>query len=331
MIPRHVVFGGLRIDYLISAEGEVTLGQCGGNALYTAAGAALWSEAVGVVSRAGSNYPFAWLDRFGTAGVDVAGVQRLPFAAEMRTFFAHAPGGDRTEGDPAYHFGRLGLPVPDDLLTYHQPTADEADDAYAALRIQPDDVPSSYRHAAGYHLAPMSYTSQLALAEALRGWGAPLITADPGEAWMTPARRGDVAHILRHVDVFLPSEMEVTTLLGDMPVADAARWLADHGPRLVVIKRGAAGSLVYDAAAERVSRVPSYPAQVRDVTGAGDAFCGGFLVGYSETRDPLTAARQGAVSASITVESVGALSPLGVPQGEASARLARWAAGGTGS
>lgn len=323
MPPRHVVFGGLRIDYLISAEGEVTLGQCGGNALYAAAGAALWSDAVGVVSRAGTNYPFGWLAAFEAAGVDTSGVQRLPFDAEMRTFFAHAPGGDRVEGDPAAHFARLGRPVPNDLQTYHQPTADEADAAYAALRIQPDDVPPAFRRADGYHLAPMSYASQLALVEALREWGAPLITADPGEAWMTPQRRDDVAQILRHIDVFLPSEMEVATLLGAMPVTDAARWFADHGPRVVVIKRGAAGSLIYETATRRFTPVPIYPAQVRDVTGAGDAFCGAFLVGYARTGDALAAARRGAVAASLVVEGIGAPYALSVPPYEATTRL-RW-------
>lgn len=328
MPPRHVVFGGLRIDYLISAEGEVALRVCGGNALYAAAGAAVWSGAVGVVSRAGTNYPFAWLDPFVAAGVDVSGVTRLPFPAEMRTFFAHAPGGDRTEGDPAAHFARLGLPVPDDLLTYHQPTADEADETYAALRIQPDDVPPAFRHADGYHLAPMNYASQLALAKALRGWGAPLVMADPGEAWMTPQRRDDVAQILQYIDVFLPSEMEVAALLGDTPMDAAARWFADHGPRVVVIKRGAAGSLVYESETRRATPVPVCPAQVRDVTGAGDAFCGAFLGGYARVGDALAAARRGAVSASLVVEGLGAPYALGVPHQEAAARLRRMEAGG---
>lgn len=323
MPPRHVVFGGLRIDYLISSDGAATLGACGGNALYSAVGAALWSEAVGVVSRAGTNYPFAWLDTFAAAGVDVSGVTRLPFPAEMRTFFAHAPGGGRAEGDPAAHFARLGLPVPDDLLTYHQPTADEADAAYAALRIQPDDVPPDFRHADGYHLAPMSYTSQLALVQALRAWGAPLVTADPGEAWMTPPRCDDVVQILRHIDVFLPSEMEVAALLGDVPAEVAARWFADHGPQVVVIKRGAAGSLVYEAETGRFTSVPTYPAQVRDVTGAGDAFCGAFLVGYVPARDALAAAQRGAVSASLVVEGVGAPYALSVPHQEVAERLRR--------
>jgi sugar/nucleoside kinase (ribokinase family) len=46
---------------------------------------------------------------------------------------------------------------------------------------------------------------------------------------------------------------------------------------------------------------------VIDVTGAGNAFCGGFSVGWIETHgDPVESARYGAVSASYAVEQLGA-------------------------
>jgi ribokinase len=60
---------------------------------------------------------------------------------------------------------------------------------------------------------------------------------------------------------------------------------------------------------------------VRDVTGAGDAYCGGFMVGLSETGDPVEAALRGAISASITVEGIGATYALGTTPGLAEARL----------
>jgi ribokinase len=67
--------------------------------------------------------------------------------------------------------------------------------------------------------------------------------------------------------------------------------------------------------------VPAYPAKVRDVTGAGDAYCGGFLTGLAETEDPVEAALRGAVSASLVVEGVGALYALDSAAGLAQARL----------
>jgi sugar/nucleoside kinase (ribokinase family) len=44
---------------------------------------------------------------------------------------------------------------------------------------------------------------------------------------------------------------------------------------------------------------------VVDPTGAGNAYCGGFLAGYIETGDVLTAARYGAIAASFLVEQAG--------------------------
>jgi adenosine kinase len=46
--------------------------------------------------------------------------------------------------------------------------------------------------------------------------------------------------------------------------------------------------------------------QVTDVTGAGDLFAAGFLVGYSRGKDHRTAARLGALAAAEVIQHVGA-------------------------
>jgi ribokinase len=60
---------------------------------------------------------------------------------------------------------------------------------------------------------------------------------------------------------------------------------------------------------------------VRDVTGAGDSFCGGFVVGLSQTGDLVESALMGSVSASLTIEGSGALYALGAAPGLKEARL----------
>jgi sugar/nucleoside kinase (ribokinase family) len=47
------------------------------------------------------------------------------------------------------------------------------------------------------------------------------------------------------------------------------------------------------------------PATVVDPTGAGNAYSGGFLAGYIQTGDLMTAARYASVAASFLVEQVG--------------------------
>jgi sugar/nucleoside kinase (ribokinase family) len=71
----------------------------------------------------------------------------------------------------------------------------------------------------------------------------------------------------------------------------------------VVIKRGAFGQYLYDSASHTRWIIPAYPARVVDLTGAGDAFCGGFLAGYHRTYDPLQAALFGNISASLVIEA----------------------------
>ena len=58
-----------------------------------------------------------------------------------------------------------------------------------------------------------------------------------------------------------------------------------------------------------------------DLTGAGDAFCGGFLAGFCKTYDPLQAVLYGNVTASIAIEGTGAFYTSDVLQGLKEARL----------
>jgi hypothetical protein len=57
---------------------------------------------------------------------------------------------------------------------------------------------------------------------------------------------------------------------------------------------------------DRSVHVPALPAQVVDPTGAGDAYCGGFVVGWLVTGDPAIAAACGSVAAAETIGMFGA-------------------------
>ena len=52
-------------------------------------------------------------------------------------------------------------------------------------------------------------------------------------------------------------------------------------------------------------KLPAVPTNIVDVTGAGNAYCGGFTVGLGEGLDPLEAALQSVVSASFAIEQIG--------------------------
>jgi sugar/nucleoside kinase (ribokinase family) len=60
---------------------------------------------------------------------------------------------------------------------------------------------------------------------------------------------------------------------------------------------------------------------VIDPTGAGDAFCGGFLAGFRSTYEPVDAALHGNISASLVIEGGGPFYALDALPGLAQARL----------
>ncbi|MDR6219627.1 carbohydrate kinase [Deinococcus soli (ex Cha et al. 2016)] len=114
-----------------------------------------------------------------------------------------------------------------------------------------------------------------------------------------------------------PNVPELGALLGravpDEPGAlrAAADELHAQGVRLVWVRRGAAGSLL--STPEGVTELAALPAEVRDVTGAGDAMLAAFLAALAAGLSPADAARRGHAAAALTVESDHAVSPTLTP------------------
>jgi len=72
-----IVVGNLTIDDVVRANGETTMASPGGNAIYAATGALIWGLSVGVVARAGDDFPVAALDRLRDAGLDTGGLRPI--------------------------------------------------------------------------------------------------------------------------------------------------------------------------------------------------------------------------------------------------------------
>ena len=323
-----VCAGGLRIDYLITREGEAHCGLPGGNALYSAAGARLWADEVALWARYGRNYPHIWLDTLTAIGLDTSGLIALPGEQEHRTFFAYTEQGTREDTEPVRHFARIGQEMPAALAGYIHSTPQQDDElSFEPLALRPADIPASFDPQTAVHLAPLPLATHLQVTERLRDVGVGLISLDPGERYMIPERAHFVRQMLPRLDVFLPSAQEVRSLLGeDIDLWQAGETLLDWGAPLVVIKIGARGVLLLEAQSGLRLHLPAYhelgDPHVIDVTGAGDSFCGGFMAGLAQTADSLHAARMGLVSASMVIEGYGALYALQLDRETAVARLA---------
>lgn len=139
--------------------------------------------------------------------------------------------------------------------------------------------PFSHLHIGGYFLFPKLDGAPMAsiLREARRkGLTTSLDTAwDLKGRWMRALRP-----CLPHLDYFMPSEREVRMLLGHVNPARAARAFLDWGSRCVIIKLGPKGSYLLNQEGIEL-KVPALKTRVVDETGAGDAFCAGFIKGLS--------------------------------------------------
>jgi len=322
--PPFIIAGQLRREYLLPPEGRPIIDAPGGNLLYAAAGAAIWGQSVGMVSRVGEDYPRDWLRTFEVRGFNTEGIHVMPEALELRTFRAYTDPLTAQTANPVSHFVRLGLSFPKSLLGY-QPPVQKADSRREPAPDSPriTDIPPSYHEAKAVHLCSTDYVSHTQLYPFFHNAGAQTITLDPSPGYMLPAMLQDVKSLLHGLSAFMPSESELRSLFWGRTddlwgmIEDVANW----GVELVIVKRGAQGQLLYDSSKRRRYEIPAYPVRMIDPTGAGDAFCGGFLVGYTQTFDPIRGAMFGNVSASLAVEGSGAFFAMDALPGLAKARL----------
>jgi ribokinase len=111
--------------------------------------------------------------------------------------------------------------------------------------------------------------------------------------------------VLGLADILKPSQGALGWLDDAASPGDAAGELAQrYGCALVAVTLGAEGALVWSA--EGTSRAPAASVEVRDTTGAGDAFLGGFVAGLSRGLDPAEAALLGNACGAVCCEQLGA-------------------------
>ena len=311
------MIGGIREDYCITHDGRSISGVLGGNATYASVGARIWSNRIALASRVGNNFPLDWLAQLAVKGISTSGVRILDYDLDTRTFYAYRSLEERVDTNPAAHYARWGLPLPKALQGYQSSTVgQESRDQPSPATIRTGDIPqASLAGIIGAHLSPTDYLTHLMVPGYLRHYGVKTITLDPSIRYMSPSFRKELPALLHGVNAFLPSLYEANAFISNRGSGkwEIAELFHQMGPELVVLKAGANGQYLSDSLRNKRWHIPAYPAQIRDVTGAGDAFCGAFMVGLVETQDALEATLRGNISASFVLEGSGALYALDAP------------------
>ncbi len=333
---QFLAVGNCTLDDVVTPDGRIAPRQLGGNAVYAAAGMRLWGVDVSLVSVVGDDYPSTWLEQLAAAGIDVSAITRIDEPHLLRSRAFYFPDGSRTD---RIEEARAILPArAGEIIDLESEYTDTGSPLHR--RIWPSFCPdlsrweSTARDAAFAHFAPGPLPCSRANAAYLKQLRAGQVTISFDWPWWDWDQEGRVdADLLRNIDFLLPSIEELTIHAdaaineeerGEHPdghVFEAARRLLAYGPQGVGVKMGARGMRLLLNGEQDGRHIPTYPAQVVDPTGAGDAFCGGFLVGLARTGDPVRACLHGAVSASFIIEEFGVLHTLRVDAAAASARL----------
>ncbi len=123
-----------------------------------------------------------------------------------------------------------------------------------------------------------------------------------------PAPAEDISGILRNVDILCPNKKEAEALTGEIitNIEDAkkiGRLLMELGAGSVVLTLGSSGALLVTGNTEL--HIPSPQVQVRDTTGAGDAFVGSLAYFIASGNSIYDAVRYANVTAALSVTKDG--------------------------
>lgn len=323
---KHLCVGSLALNDTVYADGRTSMADPGGNALYAAVGANIWSNQVGIAAVVGYDWPPEYTARLEQSAIDTSGLIQKD-EETLRAWTIYELSGYRR------YFSRnteVVLLTPSPFSSTPLTAEESAAYSAAARRVHlrnsplPQELATPLWNVASLHLSPMRLETTLAWIEALQDRPDIFVSVDILPYYLNGNFDDpDLLKLLGRADAFMPSEAEVESLMPAYEVDVFCREIARRGPKIVVIKQGDHGAALYDRKRDAFYQILPYPAQVDDLTGAGDSFCGGFAVGYLETGDPAQAALYGTVSASFIIEGFGGLHALQISRTQAEQRLAK--------
>jgi sugar/nucleoside kinase (ribokinase family) len=299
VIPEYVTFSNLIIDDIVLSDGRSFMNTLGGAGTHALIGMRVWTARLGYIA---------------AVGADFDAQHRL----QLEALENHLAG---LVERPGYRTARAWqLFEPDERRIEIFRTSEEDFERY---KPQFADIPADYLAARGCHIQSGTFAELTDLVDRLRAANPDIRLAwepSPNQLAESPAA---VQAVLAQIDLFSPDLGEARSLTGEQTPDRILDTLASWGARLVALRMGAQGSLAATGAGERY-RIPAVPTTVVDVTGAGNAYCGGLLTGIGSGLGVAEAAARAAVSASFAIEQFGVPRFTAETHAEAQRRLT-WA------
>ena len=268
-----LVVGSVALDTVETPFGTVTE-ALGGSATYFSIAASTFTK-VNLVGVVGDDFPSQYVERMQRAGVDLAGLQ--------------IRGGKTFRWAGYYDY---------DLNTAHT----LATELNVFSSFHPV-LPEGYEGSEFVFLANIDPDLQHEVLQQVTG--AKLKVMDTMNFWID-GKRDALTRTMSAVDVVLMNEAEVRQYAGTYNLSLAAHAILALGTRILIVKKGEYGCVMFSDSGYFVA--PAYPLEtVKDPTGAGDSFAGGFMGYLAHTCDVSSASIRraivyGSVVASFAVE-----------------------------
>jgi sugar/nucleoside kinase (ribokinase family) len=144
------------------------------------------------------------------------------------------------------------------------------------LAEDPPEMPDEYKDSKFVFLANTAPNLQIQLLDQLDK--PKFVAADTMNCWIKN-HTGDLKQLLKRIDCLVLNENEARMLADEHNLITAAAKILRLGPSVVVVKKGESGSIIRHTDSG-LFVLPAHPTtEVKDPTGAGDSFAGGFM-GY---------------------------------------------------
>ncbi|MFA6048756.1 MAG: PfkB family carbohydrate kinase [Candidatus Micrarchaeia archaeon] len=218
----------------------------GGSASYFALAASFFHPTA-VVSAVGGDFPQKYWDLLAERGIDLSCVQRKK---DEKTMFFDSSFGYDLHGRKA---NKLELNVFEDFVPDISETLAKSEYVYLGTLLP-------------------SVQKQLLLETPKKKFA----FMDTIEYYIQTDKKG-LEQVLSEVDGVVLNDVEARMLCGVPQIIKAGKKLLDYGMKLVIIKKGEHGSMVFSDDGS-VLPFPAVPLEeIVDPTGAGDSFAGGFV------------------------------------------------------
>ncbi len=272
-----LVVGSVALDSIQTPFGKKE-GVLGGSATYFSISASFFTK-VRMVAVVGADFPKRYIKLFRDKKLDLEGLE----IANGRTF--------KWKGSYGY-----------DLNT--------ASTIYTKLNVFKDFYPAIPRHyikTPYLFLANIDPNLQLTVLEKVNS---PRLTAcDSMNFWIQNELKA-LKRLLKKIDIFFINDSEARLLSGEGNLLKAAKYIFSLGPRRIIIKRGDSGAVFFNRGAGHFSAPAYLLEELKDPTGAGDTFAGGFMGYLCMTNDSSEAGLRaalvhGTIMASFCVQDFG--------------------------